>query len=47
MEPIHPHLDKDSCEELVKNGLVYGCAKPFRIISLENGKYIVEICDYI
>lgn len=47
MEPIHPHLDKESCEELVKNELVYGCAKPFQIILLENGKYKIEICDYI
>ncbi len=46
-EPINPHMNKVECEELVEKGLVYGCAKPFRIIKLEEKKYKTEECDYI
>lgn len=46
MKPINPHETKENCDELVKNNLVYGCGKPFKIIQIDN-KYFVEICDYI
>ncbi len=39
---IKPHLDKTACEELIKNDMIYGCGKPFRIV---NGEAIV--CEYI
>jgi hypothetical protein len=46
MEPINPHENKENCDNMVTNNLVYGCAKPFRIIN-QNNIYITEICDYI
>ena len=39
---ILPHSKKVLCDKLLKNNLIYGCAKPFRFV----GKY-VESCDYI
>ena len=45
-EQINPHATKIECDNYIKNNLVYGCAKPFRIIEYENN-YSVEICDYI
>jgi hypothetical protein len=46
MQPINPHENKENCEMLINNGVVYGCAKPFRIIN-QNNTYTVEVCDYI
>lgn len=43
---IPPHLEKEKCDELVRNGEIYGCGKPFRI-TIVNGKWIVSKCDYI
>ena len=39
---MKPHLNQAACEELIKNNLIYGCGKPFRIV---NGKAVV--CEYI
>jgi hypothetical protein len=47
MEPINPHLPKDDCDRLVKEDLVYGCAKPLMIIQKNNEDFNVEICNYI
>lgn len=47
MEPINPHLSKDDCDKLVKEDLVYGCAKPLMIIQKNNEDFNVEICNYI
>jgi hypothetical protein len=41
-ECIPAHLPKNECDELFKNGLIYGCSKPFQII---NNKVVK--CDYI
>lgn len=46
MQPINPHESKENCDKLVAEGLVFGCAKPFKII-ITDEKYLVEICDYI
>ena len=46
LQPINPHETKEICDNLVKDDLVYGCAKPFEIIK-NNDKYIVQICEYI
>ena len=43
LHQIPPHLDKTSCELLVKNNHIYGCGKPF-MISPDNH---CIICDYI
>lgn len=43
---IDPHSLKELCDYFVKNDLIYGCGKPFRII-LQNNQFEIEICDYI
>ena len=49
LNQINPHSSKEECERLVIEGLVYGCAKPLRILPNKNsnGDYELEICDYI
>ena len=47
LDPIHPHASRDSCEFLLKNGLIYGCGKPFRIIQDSSGTVSCITCDYI
>ena len=39
---VDPHLCKEECERFVREGLIYGCGKPFKIID----KIAVK-CDYI
>jgi hypothetical protein len=43
---INPHTSKDLCDKYIKNNLIYGCGKPFKIVIVDD---IVdtEICDYI
>lgn len=41
-EFVPPHATKEECERWINQGLVYGCAKPFKF----DGKY-VKIIDYI
>jgi hypothetical protein len=43
---IDPHSPKELCEYYIKNDLIYGCGKPFRIID-NNGILETEICEYI
>ena len=43
---IPPHAKKELCERLKREGKVYGCAGPYKVI--ENGSgYEAVICDYI
>ena len=42
-QQMGPHTKKEECERLIKEKLIYGCGKPFKIV---NGKRI-EICGYI
>lgn len=44
---INPHATKSQCESYLKKDLIFGCAKPFRVIKSESGEYIGEPCDYI
>ena len=43
---INPHASKETCDELVKEDLIYGCGKPFQIIEINNA-FEIKICDYI
>jgi hypothetical protein len=43
---INPHSSKELCEHYIKNNLIYGCGKPFKVIII-NEKWETEICDYI
>ena len=42
MRFVPPHAPKEVCEGWLRDGVVYGCAKPFKF----DGKK-VDICDYI
>ena len=45
---IYPHLNKNECDRLFKEELIYGFVKPFKlIINEQENKYLTEICDYI
>ena len=45
---IDPHLNKEECDRLFKEKLIYGCGKPFKLfINKEEEKYWTEKCDYI
>jgi len=46
-EQIPPHSSKEKCDALVKEGLIYGCGKPFRVIIDANGTLVAEVCAYI
>lgn len=47
-EQINPHSSKEFCDMVVEKELVYGCAKPFRLISNSHQEVIeAVICDYI
>ena len=46
-EQIEPHLNKDRCDYLKSNDLIYGCGNPFQIIKKENNSIEIKICDYI
>jgi len=50
-EQIDPHLNKEECDRLYNNGLIYGCSKPFIVnITIKNDNnvdYESVICDYI
>jgi hypothetical protein len=43
---INPHLSKTDCDDLAEKNLIYGCAKPFKVI-LDNDKYTAIKCDYL
>jgi len=43
---IDPHETKENCENFIKNKLIYGCGKPFRLLN-NNNNWEIEICEYI
>lgn len=43
---IDPHLNKESCDKLFKEGKIFGCGKPFKLV-INGDNYSTEICDYI
>ena len=45
-EQINPHSSQQLCDEYVKNKLIYGCGRPFRIIN-EGSIYKALVCEYI
>ena len=44
-QQINPHASKVECDKLINDDLVFGCAKPFRLVMGQ--KPYAEICDYI
>jgi len=45
-QQIHPHTSKELCDQYIKNKLIYGCGKPFKLI-VKDDHFFTEICDYI
>lgn len=43
---IDPHAPEYICSILLRDGKIYGCAKPFRLV-LREGIYVPESCSYI
>jgi hypothetical protein len=43
---INSHSPEEICDYYIKNNLIYGCGKPFRVINV-NGILETEICEYI
>ena len=43
---INPHTSQEKCEKLIKDNLIFGCGKPFKII-IDGDKAIALQCDYI
>lgn len=46
-QQIDPHSPKKLCDKLTKKDLIYGCGKPFRLVTVSDGVYLAEICEYI
>ena len=46
-EQIDPHLSKEKCDILIETNQIYGCGKPFQIITKDDNTWIVQKCDYI
>ena len=42
---ISPHLPKIQCDELKTLDLIYGCGKPFKIVSVDCNWTAIE-CEY-
>jgi hypothetical protein len=45
-QQINPHETKEVCDYFVTNNMIYGCGKPFQIISKDD-IYIAIICEYL
>ena len=51
-QQIPPHSNKEICDELYDKKLIYGCGRPFHVISINTNsnnelELISEKCDYI
>lgn len=46
LQQINPHTNKEECDRLKKEDLIFGCSYPFKIIIDKDEKYVVK-CDYI
>jgi len=44
-QQINPHTSESDCKRLVDQGMVVGCARPFKLIIGNPTR--VSICDYI
>lgn len=40
-QPINPHAPKEFCDQMVKEGKIWGCGKPFKYDGTK-----AEVCDY-
>ena len=44
---IDPHASKEICDSLAKEGKIYGCGKPFKLVRQDSVMYIAQKCEYI
>ena len=46
---MNPHESKEECDRLFREGLIYGCGRPFRVVRGDGGGSSIraEVCDYI
>ena len=44
---IDPHASKEICDSLAKEGKIYGCGKPFKLVRQDSVTYIAQKCEYI
>ncbi len=42
---VNPHLPKNECDTLVSEGKVYGCCKPFELVTQDN-VLVAIACEY-
>ena len=51
MRHIPPHASKEDCDALVRDGLIFGCGRPLKIVETnkeaQTTTYDVIVCDYI
>lgn len=47
MEQIPPHSTLEECNKFISEGTIFGCGKPFQILQLGEGNFIVQDCDYL
>jgi phage FluMu protein Com len=47
LKQIDSHMKKEDCIKLAKNGLIYGCGKPFKIKEEKKDVFEIVKCDYI
>jgi hypothetical protein len=46
-EQIDPHSSKEICDGLARDGKIYGCGKPFKLVRKNSFEWLAEKCDYI
>ena len=47
LAPLNPHAPEEVCTRLKAEGVLLGCAKPFRVVLQPDGTYTTEPCGYI
>lgn len=46
-QEVHPHAPQHECERLVRENLVHGCAKPFRVVrDPETNVFVAVVCGW-
>jgi hypothetical protein len=43
---INPHLSKDECDALKKEDKIWGCGRPFQLVTKDGNCTLIQ-CDYI
>ena len=47
MQQIDPHTPKKICDALFINDQIYGCGKPFQIVTDASFSRVAVVCEYI